>query len=243
MPAVIGRLSIILFATAAFGQRTVNDGVYAEAQARRGEAVYGANCAGCHGEALQGKSDSPLRGAVFMDRWREDSLDVVFRHMRTLMPARAPGSLAESAYVDILSFVLETNGFPPGPQELTIAALPSIQLVGKNGPQPLPTNATVRVTGCLTPGANDTWTLSKAGSPGRTRNGDEITPDEAEAAKASPLGAASFRLQNLDDFRPGFTPDAWKDHKVLAKGVLNHLSSGDRIHVLALTSLASDCTK
>ena len=233
-------LSLVLVVTA-LGQttRTVLDGVYTEPQARRGEAIYGANCSGCHGEALQGKSDGPLRGGVFMDRWREDSLEAVFGHMRTLMPARAPASLAESAYLDILALILEANGFPTGPQELTASTVPSILLIGKNGPQPLPTNATVRVAGCLTQGANGTWTLGSAASPLRTRNGDQITLEENIAVKSAALGSGAFRLQNLDDF----TPDPWKNHKVLVKGVLNRLTSGDRIHVLALASVADNCLK
>ena len=33
---------------------TVQDGVYSEAQARRGQALYAQRCAGCHGPALAG---------------------------------------------------------------------------------------------------------------------------------------------------------------------------------------------
>jgi S-disulfanyl-L-cysteine oxidoreductase SoxD len=230
----------LLLCTAAFGQgRTVLDGVYTEPQARRGEVIYGANCTGCHGDAMQGKSDPPLRGTSFIDRWREDSLDVVFQHMRTLMPARAPGSLPETAYLDILALVLEANGFPPGPKELDAATLPSILLIGKNGPQQLPTNATVRVAGCLMQGANEIWNLANAAIPVRARNGDQVTPNEIEAAKPVPPGSASFRLGNMDEFKP----EPWKSHKVIVKGVLNRSASGDRIHVLAMSSVSPDCVK
>jgi S-disulfanyl-L-cysteine oxidoreductase SoxD len=229
-----------LLASLASGQTvSVNDGVYTEAQARRGETIYGANCSGCHGDALQGKSDGPLRGAVFMDRWREDSLNVVFQHMRTLMPARAPASLPETAYIDVLALVLEANRFPPGSKELTAAAIPGVLLVGRDGPQPLPTNATVRVAGCLTPGANEIWTLTNARTPMRTQTGDEITAAETDYEKTLAPGTGSFRLQNLDEFMP----EKLTAHRVLVKGVLNRVSSGDRIHVLAMASIAAECAK
>jgi hypothetical protein len=35
------------------------------------------------------------------------------------MPEDAPGSLEPQQYVDIISYVLRANGFPPGDRELT----------------------------------------------------------------------------------------------------------------------------
>src|SRR5215471_9957650 len=89
--------------------RTVLDGVYTEAQARRGEAQYQDNCSGCHGETLDGRTMGALRGEKFLDRWREDSLEFLFDHIKSRMPAGAPGSLSEGAYLDILAFMVEAN--------------------------------------------------------------------------------------------------------------------------------------
>ena len=36
------------------GSRTVQDGVFSEPQAARGQALYGQQCATCHGDTLQG---------------------------------------------------------------------------------------------------------------------------------------------------------------------------------------------
>ena len=37
----------------------VNDGIYTTAQADRGKAVFAMNCAGCHGDKLEGGGSGP----------------------------------------------------------------------------------------------------------------------------------------------------------------------------------------
>jgi hypothetical protein len=94
------------------------------------------------------------------------------------------------------------------------------------------------VVGCFTPGPGDTWTLTKAGDLGRTRNTAEITPGESKAAVDKPLGTQKFRLSNLDDFKPGFMPESAKGQKVFAKGPLTRSAGGDRIFVLSMEVVA-----
>ena len=218
--------------------RTVLDGVYTEAQAKRGMEAYDAKCGTCHKPTLDGGAEAlPLRGDHFLETWRDDSLEPVFNHMSTRMPRRPvgePGTLPAKTYVDIIAYILKVNEYPAGATELTQEALGSTLLVGKEGPQPLPTNASVQVVGCFTQGTGDTWLLTKAGDLGRTRNTAEITPQELQAASNKPLGTQRFRLTNLDDFKPGFMPESFKDQKVFVKGPLTRSSSGDRIFVLSL---------
>src|SRR5678816_4188887 len=57
--------------------QTVLDGVYTSAQAMRGKASYEASCASCHRADLSGFSGPPLQGALFLDRWREFTLNVL----------------------------------------------------------------------------------------------------------------------------------------------------------------------
>ena len=47
--------------------RSIWDGVYTEAQAKRGEAIYFERCVRCHGPALMGGTDGagPLTGPTF----------------------------------------------------------------------------------------------------------------------------------------------------------------------------------
>jgi mono/diheme cytochrome c family protein len=221
--------------------KSVLDGVYTDAQATRGQAAYGMNCAGCHGEDLYGRAMGPLRGDTFLDRWREDSLNVLFAHIRTRMPADAAGSLTEEAYLDILAYILQVNGFPSGAKELTAEIAGNTQLVGKGGPQPLPSNALVQTVGCLARRGKD-WMLIHASEPVRAPHAETTTDDELARARTLPLGSGTLRLQNLDELRPGFSADPWVDHKVQAKGVLIRQSNRDRINVLSLESVSTSCT-
>jgi len=217
------------------GGGTVLDGVYTDAQAKRGEAEYGMNCAKCHeGADVDG---SPLNGDPFVDRWREDRLATLFTFIRTNMPRDTPGKLAEAAYRDILAFLLQANGYPAGGSELTAATLDRTQLVGKDGPKPLPTNAVVVAVGCFAPVDGDTGTLSKAGPVSRTSAADQTNPEELKRSAARPLGDQQFRLQNLSDFKT----DALKGHKVQTKGVLVRQPNNDRINVTSLESVAPSC--
>jgi hypothetical protein len=237
-----GNLSILLLSGVMFlgaQTKTVRDGVYTSAQAMRGEAAYGMNCAKCHeGADVDGP---PLTGDPFIDRWREDSLTGLFTFIRTKMPQDSPGKLTESAYLDILSYLLQANSNPAGSAELAAGSLDGILLVGRNGPKPLPTNALVRLTGCLTPGTGTAWSLTKSTDAERTRDGEQTTPEELKAAAAKPLGTQTFRLQNLTELRAGFNPDSFKGQKVHVKGVLIRQTNNDRVNVTSLEPVASSC--
>jgi mono/diheme cytochrome c family protein len=227
--------------------RTVLDGVYTDAQAARGQTAYQINCSMCHRESLDGGAEAlPLRGEQFVESWRDDSLAPLFDHMRTRMPRRPggePGSLSENTYIDILAYILKVSEYPSGTGELTKDAVSHIQLVGKDGPKPLPTNALVQVVGCFAPGAGNSWLLANSSDPVRTRNAEEVTAEERKASADKALGSARFRLQNLPDFRANFTPDSYTGHKVLAKGSLIRQTNNDRIYVLALETVADSCSQ
>ena len=232
----IGILALLL--PAAFAQ-TVLDGAYSAAQAMRGEAAYQMHCGGCHGETLDGRAMGPLRGDKFLDRWREESLAPLFDHIRTRMPASAAGSLSTTTYLDILAYILQVNQYPAGKQELTAESVANFTLVGKDGPKPLASNTLVAVIGCFS-GAKDEFYLSRATDPLRTRNAEEITAEERTRAAALPLDSQEFQLSNLDEL-PSFKPEGLSGHKVEAKGVLLRSRGKDRLNVLAVESVASNC--
>jgi hypothetical protein len=233
-----GLFTFSLLLCSQLGARTVLDGVFTKAQAARGDELYAANCARCHeGADVDGP---PLAGDPFIDRWREDVLAALLTFMRTKMPQDSPGKLSEPQYVDILAHLLDANGYPAGSDELTLSKATNTQLVGKSGSKPLPSNALVRVTGCLAAETASNGTLSRAGDPGRSRESG-LMPDELREGASRPLGSATYRLQNLDDLSPPFDAIANKGHKVLVKGVLVHQAAGDRINVTAIGSLADAC--
>ncbi|HXP84309.1 MAG TPA: cytochrome c [Bryobacteraceae bacterium] len=225
--------------------RSVWDGVFSNAQAQRGEAMYPSTCAGCHGANLEGKPDPSLIGPAFIDRWREDNLSTLYNHISTRMPARAPGSLTERAYLDLLAFILRSNDMPVGAEDLTAAATANIRLIRKEGPQPLPTNAVILAVGCFTAGPptgnRETWTLTRSSEPLRAQEADETSPAELQRSAAMALGSQTYRLQNLDFFRSDFDPAHYKGQKVQVKGVLIRQTNNDRINVTAFDGLGAGC--
>jgi mono/diheme cytochrome c family protein len=95
------------------------DGVYTEAQAKRGEDAYARACARCHADDLLGSTNAPaLVGQAFFARFDRTSADDVLDVIRRTMPQEAPDTLGMQAYADIVSFMLKTNSAPAGKAEL-----------------------------------------------------------------------------------------------------------------------------
>src|SRR5712692_1175018 len=46
--------------------RSITEGVYSGGQAARGQQLYKTQCAGCHGNAMEGTSGPPLVGDSFL---------------------------------------------------------------------------------------------------------------------------------------------------------------------------------
>ncbi len=101
-------------------QRTVQDGVYSDAQAARGQALYAQRCAGCHGPALAGAQAPPLAGDAFVAKFRSEPLSALFIKIRFTMPpnAAAAAQLTAEQGADLVAHVLKTNGFPAGKTDI-----------------------------------------------------------------------------------------------------------------------------
>lgn len=99
-----------------------SDSYYGDAQARRGEQLYELHCGACHGVRLEGASAVPLREPVFAARWshEEHSLDDLLYIVRTQMPFGEPNKLSKAEYLDIVAFILKTNGYPGGGADLPL---------------------------------------------------------------------------------------------------------------------------
>ena len=241
----------IFIASALQDNKSTLDGVYTQAQAERGHSVFTRVCSGCHQQPNLSNADAaPLKGNRFLERWRDDSLTNLFTTMKTTMP-RAPGGnpndrgstakLRDGEYVDILAFILQSNDFPSGTEELTLERLARIQLVGHDGPKQLPDLATVRVAGCFLAGPAGTWVLTSATLPARTITPTDALPEELKAAEEQ-SGTESFRLQNFEYAPVAIDPNTHRGFRVLVKGVLRRQPKPpDRINVLSMQKTTTEC--
>jgi mono/diheme cytochrome c family protein len=117
--------------TGAQERASTRDGVYTEAQARRGQASYKKSCESCHGEDLMGSRPvtPPLAGPDFTATWAGQTVDDLFERIQSSMPADNPGKLSRPENADILAYLLQANKLPAGKAELasTADALKQIQ--------------------------------------------------------------------------------------------------------------------
>lgn len=213
---------------------TVWQGVYTEDQAARGQSEYTAHCARCHRDDLGGYNNI-LKGARFMEKNRETSLYVLFDKTKTTMPRGAPASLSDQAYVDIVAYILKSNEFPTGATELRVEDLRAVQVVGKQGPEPVPDFSLVRVVGCLKSEAG-VWTLTAATEPTRTGN-PQPAAGEREESQGWRLGGTTYRLLVSAAYRP----EPLNGHRVEVRGFLIRRPSELRINISSLESLDPSC--
>ena len=110
-------------------ETTVRDNVYSPEQSTRGRAAYDAKCASCHDGGTMGPE---WWGDPFLAQWENKSAGEFFTRIETTMPEDAPGTLGESEVLDIIAYVLQTNGFPPGDKAIESRnALATMKLVRK----------------------------------------------------------------------------------------------------------------
>jgi mono/diheme cytochrome c family protein len=93
------------------------DGVYTDAQQKRGEAIYIRECSTCHGEKLKGGEGAPaLAGADFNASWNGQTVADLFDKIRSTMPAppEQPGKLTPPQTAEVVAHILSANSFPAG---------------------------------------------------------------------------------------------------------------------------------
>ena len=70
--------------------RTVQDGVFTEEQANRGQAQYEGYCLRCHGEDLTGANARALVGEDFLRNWTGLTLDGLLQRAQTMPSSELP---------------------------------------------------------------------------------------------------------------------------------------------------------
>src|SRR5262245_25543668 len=119
---------LVMFSSSAQARqaRSVTERVYSAAQAARGQQLYKAQCAGCHGDSMEGTSGPPLAGDSFLSNWSARSLANLVDKIQKTMPFNQPGSLSRPQSVDIAAYILEVGKFSAGQNELSESALPQV---------------------------------------------------------------------------------------------------------------------
>jgi mono/diheme cytochrome c family protein len=101
--------------------QSILDGVFTDEQAKRGQDIYTAICAHCHGNSLEGGIEAPpLTGASFIKNWSGSTVGDLIERTRRSMPDDDPASLTRQEYTDVITFVLGSNHYPTGKTELPI---------------------------------------------------------------------------------------------------------------------------
>ncbi len=109
--------------------QSLSDGVYSSPQAERAQLIYQAQCAMCHGNALEGASEgSPLTGEGFLLNWSGQPLSDLVDKIENTMPFGAPGSLSRQQATDLTAYILQAGEFPAGQADLAEDALAAITL-------------------------------------------------------------------------------------------------------------------
>lgn len=176
-------------AAAAAAGITSPDGQFSTAQAEQGRELYGRQCAGCHGPALEGASAGALRGEDFLVRWsaHDQTVADLYYVTRTNMPLGQGGSLSNGEYIDLVAYMLAENGYRAGDSELpadpdSLQAIPvgddrSRALAAErppgcpeerfHDPSPPATTTPTRAQLAAADDAHDDWLLPDQGYAGR----------------------------------------------------------------------------
>lgn len=91
-------------------KRSTATGAFTSEQATRGERAFISECGGCH-------TPDQFVGEFLM-AWNGKTASDLLEMIREKMPQDRPGSLPRQQYADILAYLFEKNGLPPGKDEL-----------------------------------------------------------------------------------------------------------------------------
>ena len=89
--------------------------MYTTAQAERGKSNFlSGRCGGCHQLDLSGDRGPALKGDGFLSHWENGSVATLFKKISETMPPNGPNETTDEAKIDIVAFLLQSNGFPGG---------------------------------------------------------------------------------------------------------------------------------
>ena len=240
-PAGTNELSLDLSALAeiAVRKRGIWDGVFTTAQADRGKAALLKNgCNGCHGADLSGSRGPALTGEQFLKEWENGSVNRLFSKIRDTMPPLNAEQVAPQEKLDIVTYLLQVNGFPAGSASLNMDDLEGIQIVKRGADAAGPANFTlVESIGCLTQGPDKKWKLTNATEPATVKD-EASSPASLQAGRAQPLGSQTLELVSVS---PSLKPESHRSHKVEVRGLLYRDPASIELNLTSLDTVAPTC--
>ncbi len=126
---------LILLIASVQAQQPVSvwDGVYIQEQAGGGKVIYDQQCSSCHGVDITKSrtAGSPmLTGDTFKENWNGLTVSDLFEYVKSNMPRNDAGHLTRGQTANVVAFIFNSNGIPPGQKELSTdaAALKAIRI-------------------------------------------------------------------------------------------------------------------
>ena len=116
-------------------EKTTRDKIYSKEQAARGAALFGMTCAPCHDAAKKTPDKTPGpplvgTGSMFVENWKDHTIGEIFTTILTTMPNDGSVVLTENDTADLVAHLLQSNGYPDGPEALKFdAAAKTIKIV------------------------------------------------------------------------------------------------------------------
>jgi mono/diheme cytochrome c family protein len=227
-----------LSAQAPAAESRIWQGVFTEAQAARGKETYTASCLRCHAGDLSGVTGPALTGERFFNSWGGEPVDRLFLKIRDTMPPNFGTILDEKAKLDVVTYILQTNGFPAGPAELVVGGqdLASAQILKKGQQAAVQNFSLIQTVGCLVKGDGETWKLMRTADPLSTRE-DSPSAQALQSAASRPLGTHTFLLQSTVPFSPA----SHVGEKMEARGLVYIDPADSRITLTSLKPTGSAC--
>jgi len=199
----------------AWQSQTVRQGVYTEAQATRGQAIYKDRCASCHGDGLAGRMGPSLTGDAFLTVWSQEPLFELAGKIRNTMPQTDPGSLTWQQTADLVAYILQVGKFPAGRSELRgdEQALKEIAWPATGVTQPKPTQAAAQapsfppagnlaqvMRGILFPSSNIIFTVQTVDPAAKKSSADNGTTKQEGGFNWMLWGADIYKGWELVDY-------------------------------------------
>jgi len=220
------------------GEPRIWQGIFTAAQAARGKETFTAACLRCHGGDLTGVTAPALTGDRFYQSWGGEPIDRLFLKIRDTMPPNFGTVLDDKAKLDVVTYILQTNGFPAGANELVVGGddLASAQILKKGQQAAVQNFSLVQTVGCLVQGNGNSWRLTRTAEPLSTRE-DAPSPQALQSAASRPLGTRTFQLLSVVPFSPA----SHVGQKMEARGLVYTDPADSKITLTSLKPTGATC--